>query len=44
VREHFVIVRRVRDWLEIHSQLHSVVAVLVWRLKGSRATYEQLHL
>ena len=33
-----------REWRDIHSQLHTVVAEHGWRLNGSPATYEQLHL
>ena len=36
--------RRVREWRDIHSQLHTVVAEHGWRLNGTPATYEQLHL
>ncbi|WP_133699679.1 ATP-dependent RNA helicase HrpA [Roseateles toxinivorans] len=44
LRENFVSVRRVREWRDIHSQLHTVVAEHGWRLNGSAATYEQVHL
>ncbi len=44
LREHFISPRRVREWRDIHSQLHTVVAEQGWRLNGSPATYEQLHL
>ncbi len=44
LREHFVSPRRVREWRDIHSQLHTVVAEHGWRLNGSAATYEQVHL
>ncbi|MGA1288294.1 MAG: ATP-dependent RNA helicase HrpA, partial [Rubrivivax sp.] len=44
LREHFVSPRRVREWRDIHSQLHTVVAEHGWRLNGSPATYEQVHL
>ena len=44
LRDSFVNVRRVREWRDIHSQLHTVVAEHGWRLNGSPATYEQLHL
>jgi len=44
LREHFVSPRRVREWRDIHTQLHTVVAEHGWRLNGSPATYEQLHL
>jgi ATP-dependent helicase HrpA len=43
LREHFVNPRRVREWRDIHSQLHTVVAELGWRLNTSPATYEQVH-
>jgi ATP-dependent helicase HrpA len=44
LREHFVSPRRVREWRDIHSQLHTVVAEHGWRLNGAPATYEQVHL
>jgi len=44
LRDSFVNVRRVREWRDIHSQLHTVVAEHGWRLNGSPATYEQVHL
>ncbi len=44
LRNHFVSPRRVREWRDIHSQLHTVVAEHKWRLNGSPATYEQIHL
>lgn len=44
LRENFVSPRRVREWRDIHSQLHTVVAEHGWRLNGSPATYEQIHL
>ncbi|WP_421885235.1 ATP-dependent RNA helicase HrpA [Methylibium sp.] len=44
LREHFINPRRVREWRDIHSQLHTVVAEHGWRLNGTPATYEQLHL
>ncbi|GAP34595.1 ATP-dependent RNA helicase HrpA [Piscinibacter sakaiensis] len=44
LREHFISPRRVREWRDIHSQLLTVVAEQGWRLNGSPATYEQLHL
>jgi ATP-dependent helicase HrpA len=36
--------RRVREWRDIHSQLHTVVAEHKWRLNTLPASYEQLHL
>lgn len=44
LRESFVSPRRVREWRDIHSQLHTVVAEHGWRLNATPATYEQIHL
>ena len=44
MRQNFVNLRRVREWRDIHSQLHTVVAEHKWRLNTSPASYEQLHL
>jgi ATP-dependent helicase HrpA len=44
LRDSFVSPRRVREWRDIHSQLHTVVAEHGWRLNTLPATYEQVHL
>lgn len=44
LRQNFVNIRRVREWRDIHSQLHTVVAEHKWRLNTLPANYEQLHL
>ncbi len=44
LRENFINVRRVREWRDIHTQLHTVVAEHKWRLNDKPASYEQLHL
>ncbi len=44
LRDSFVSPRRVREWRDIHSQLHTVVAEHGWRLNSVPATYEQVHL
>ena len=44
LRDSFVSPRRVREWRDIHTQLHTVVAEHGWRLNTLPATYEQLHL
>jgi ATP-dependent helicase HrpA len=44
LRAQFVSPRRVREWRDIHSQLHTVVAEHGWRLNTAPATYEQIHL
>jgi ATP-dependent helicase HrpA len=43
LREHFINVRRVREWRDTHSQLHTVVGEQGWKLNTTPATYEQLH-
>jgi ATP-dependent helicase HrpA len=44
LRQNFINLRRVREWRDIHSQLHTVVAEHKWRLNTAPASYEQLHL
>ena len=44
LRENFINIRRVREWRDIHSQLHSVVGEQGWQLNNKPASYEQLHL
>jgi ATP-dependent helicase HrpA len=44
LRDHFINPRRVREWKDVYTQLHTVVAEHQWRLNGSDATYEQIHL
>jgi ATP-dependent helicase HrpA len=44
LRQNFVNIRRVREWKDIYSQLHTVVAEHKWRLNTQPASYEQLHL
>jgi ATP-dependent helicase HrpA len=43
LRQNFVNVRRVREWKDIHSQLHTVVAEHKWRMNTQPAGYEALH-
>jgi ATP-dependent helicase HrpA len=44
LRDSFVNPRRVREWRDIHSQLHTVVAEHGWRLNTTPASYEQVHV
>ena len=44
LRAHFINPRRVREWRDVYAQLHTVAAEHGWRLNGSDATYEQVHL
>jgi ATP-dependent helicase HrpA len=43
LRQNFINVRRVREWRDIHSQLHTVVAEHKWQLNTVPAGYEELH-
>ena len=42
-REHFLSYNRMREWLDIHSQLHTFVAELGWKVSGKEASYAQIH-
>jgi ATP-dependent helicase HrpA len=44
LRQNFVNIRRVREWRDIYSQLHTVVSEHKWTLNERPASYEQLHL
>jgi len=44
LRQHFINVRRVREWRDIYVQLHTVASEHQWRLNATAATYEQIHL
>jgi ATP-dependent helicase HrpA len=44
LRQNFVNIRRVREWRDIYSQLHTVVSEHKWKLNERPASYEQLHL
>jgi ATP-dependent helicase HrpA len=43
LRQNFINVRRVREWRDIHTQLHTVVAEHKWKLNAQAAGYEALH-
>lgn len=43
LRQNFINIRRVREWKDTHTQLHTVVAEHQWRLNTLPANYEQLH-
>ena len=42
-RENYVSQLRLREWHDVHTQLHTLVAEQGWRLNETPATYEQLH-
>ena len=44
LRQNFINIRRVREWRDIHSQLHTVVAEHKWKLNAAPASYDHLHL
>ncbi|MDB5883817.1 MAG: hprA [Ramlibacter sp.] len=43
LRQNFINIRRVREWRDIHSQLHTVVAEHKWQLNAQPSGYEELH-
>ena len=44
LREHFISVKRVREWRDVHQQLHTLAAEHGWREQAEPASYEALHL
>lgn len=44
LRSHYIHVRRVREWRDVHSQLLTVVREQGWKLNTTPASYEQIHL
>lgn len=44
LRERYLNVRRVREWRDVYTQLHTVVAEHGWKLNEQPAGYEALHL
>ena len=44
LRQNFINVRRVREWRDTHTQLHTTVAEHRWVLNSKPASYEQIHL
>ncbi|MEZ5608471.1 MAG: ATP-dependent RNA helicase HrpA [Burkholderiaceae bacterium] len=43
LRQNFISIRRVREWRDIHTQLHTVVAEHQWQENTQPASYEALH-
>ncbi len=43
LRQNFINIRRVREWRDIHTQLHTVVAEHKWKENAQPAGYEALH-
>ncbi|MGP1679104.1 MAG: ATP-dependent RNA helicase HrpA [Burkholderiales bacterium] len=42
-RDNFLSYNRMREWRDIHSQLHTFVAELGWKVSGKEASYAQIH-
>ncbi|WP_293220007.1 ATP-dependent RNA helicase HrpA [Ottowia sp.] len=43
LRQNFISVRRVREWRDIHTQLHTVVAEHQWQENTRPSSYDDLH-
>jgi ATP-dependent helicase HrpA len=43
LRQNYLSPNRLREWHDIHTQLHALVGEQGWRLNPSEATYEQIH-
>ena len=41
--DRFLSYLRLREWRELHSQLHALVAEMGWRLNEKEARYEEIH-
>ena len=44
LRQNFINIRRVREWRDTHTQLHTTVAEHRWLLNAKPASYEQIHM
>ncbi len=44
LKSNFISPRRVREWKDVHGQLHAIVGEAGWRINTSPATFEQVHL
>lgn len=42
-QKHFLSVLRLREWRDIHGQLHTLAGELGWQFNKTPATYEQIH-
>ena len=43
-KTHFISARRMREWRDIHGQLHRMLADQGWKENSTPATFEQVHL
>lgn len=42
-QKHFLSILRLREWRDIHGQLHTLAGELGWKFNTTLATYEQIH-
>lgn len=42
-QKHFLSILRLREWRDIHGQLHTLAGELGWKFNTTPATYEQIH-
>ncbi|BCA66145.1 ATP-dependent RNA helicase HrpA [Fluviibacter phosphoraccumulans] len=42
-QKHFLSILRLREWRDIHGQLHTLAGELGWKFNATPATYEQIH-
>ncbi|MFW9610956.1 MAG: ATP-dependent RNA helicase HrpA [Fluviibacter sp.] len=42
-QKNFLSILRLREWRDIHGQLHTLAAELGWKFNSTPATYEQIH-
>ena len=43
-KTHFISPRRMREWRDVHGQLHRLLSDMGWKENQTPATYEQIHL
>ena len=43
-KSHFLSPRRVREWIDVHTQLATIASEHGWRINPSPATFEQVHV
>ncbi len=44
LKSHFLSPRRVREWIDVHTQLATIASEHGWRVNPSPATFEQVHV
>ncbi|HYM48220.1 MAG TPA: DUF3418 domain-containing protein, partial [Burkholderiaceae bacterium] len=44
LKSQFISPRRVREWIDVHTQLATIIGEHGWRINASDATFEQIHV